>query len=152
MVQGRSQPLAIGWLTYHYIKWCTQPTAERYLCLPNCMQPTPEQIQSLHPGCLDVILWKKLRKNILKNHAKYDIVKLIQNYCSCLKLGWLGGEDFLVPEEKNKHSLRPEFVRCFMSEDGWGLKSEFLSHYPEFLRIWIYGKSSIAQNDLDASI
>ncbi|CAM1506234.1 Fc.00g058750.m01.CDS01 [Cosmosporella sp. VM-42] len=143
---GDPERLAIGWLVYHYIKWRTQPSVERYSRLPNCLKPALEQTSSPHPGCLDLIVWKNLRLNMLKSHSKYDIDNFIHLYCSCLKLRWARDEDVLVPSEEDKFIVRPDFYQCFMSEDGWCLRAEFVSQYPELfegldLRNIIYSTS-----------
>lgn len=130
---GDAERLAIGWLVYHYIKWRTQPTAERYARLPDWIKPGTEQTSSPHPGCLDMVLWKKLRLNILKNYGKYDIDQFIRIYCGSLKLKWSANEAVLVQDTENKYVVRPDFFRRFMSEDGWSLRGDFVSKYPELL-------------------
>lgn len=128
---GNAERLAIGWLVYHYVKWRTQPSMERFSRLPNWIKPELEQTSSRHPGCLDLVLMKGLRLNIVKNHRQYDINRFIRLYCTSLRLRWSSDDEVLVPNETNDYAVRPDFFRRFMSEDGWGLKSEFISQYPE---------------------
>lgn len=128
---GDPERLAIGWLAYHHIKWRTQPTFERFLRLPDCLKPTSEQMWLPHPGCLDMIFWKKLRLNILESYNKYDIDAFMRLYCRCLKLRWSRDEEVLVPGEEDGHVVRPDFLERFMSEGGWGLKDELIAEYPE---------------------
>lgn len=128
---GNAERLAIGWLVYHYIKWRTQPTMERFSRLPNWIKPGLEQTSSRHPGCLDLVLWKGLRLNIVKNYHQYDVNRFLRLYCTCLRLRWSSDDEVLVPNGTDNYVVRPDFFRRFMSEDGWGLKSEFISQYPE---------------------
>jgi len=128
---GDPERLAIGWLTYLHIKWRMQPTFERFLRLPDCLKPTLEQTRLPHPGCLDMIFWKKLRLNLLKNYNKYDMDAVIRLYCRCLKLRWSREEEVLVPGQADGHVVRPDFLERFMCEDGWGLRDMFIREYPE---------------------
>lgn len=129
--QGNPERLAIGWLVYHYIKWRTQPSAERYALLPQFLKPIFEQIWVPHPGSIDLIIWEGLRLKLLKTYDRYDMVKFIRTYCRCLRLRWRWDEDVLVTNAEGTHVLRPDFVERFMSAAGWGLKPEFVTYYPE---------------------
>lgn len=129
--QGNPERLAIGWLVYHYIKWRTQPSAERYALLPGFLKPIFEQIWVPHPGSIDFIVWERMRSKLLKTYDRYDMAKLIRIYCRCLRLRWRWDEDVLVTNAEGTHVLRPDFVGRFMSASGWGLKPEFITYYPE---------------------
>ncbi|KAL1889274.1 hypothetical protein Sste5346_009030 [Sporothrix stenoceras] len=128
---GHPERLAVGWLTYHYIKWRTNPTAERYALLPQFLKPIYEQIWVPHPGSIDLIFWEGLRLKMLKNFDRYDMVKFIRTYTRCLRLRWRWDEDVLVTDALGKHVLRPDYIERFMSAAGWGLKPEFVTYYPE---------------------
>ncbi len=128
---GDAERLAISYLVYHFIKWRTQPSVERYSRLPDCLQLLDEQTSEPHPGCLDLIIWKHLRLNMVKNHNKYDLYKFVRLYCESLCLRWPCNEEVLMVDEEGRHVLRPDFVNHFMSESGWGLRADFVQQYPE---------------------
>ncbi|CAK7205006.1 hypothetical protein SEUCBS139899_007770 [Sporothrix eucalyptigena] len=128
---GHAVRLAVGWQVYQYIKWRTQPTATRYALLPHFLKLTHEQIWMPHPGSLDLIVWEPLRRKMIRDYNKYDVVKFIQQYTRCLRLRWAVDEDVLETNDQGVHVLRPAFVDKFMSESGWGLKPEFRTYYPE---------------------
>ncbi|OAA60272.1 hypothetical protein SPI_05396 [Niveomyces insectorum RCEF 264] len=128
---GELERLAFAWITYHYIKWRTQPSIERYARLPNYLKPLAEQTRSPHPGCLDYVLWKEVRLRMMKSFEKYDIEKFVRLYDGCLRLRWPKDREYLVPTEDGKHVLRPDFITLLMSLDGWGLKPEFIDQYAE---------------------
>lgn len=129
--QGNPERLAVGWLTYHYIKWRTRPSAESYASLPHFLKPIFEQIWVPHPGSIDLIVWEKMRLKMLKLYDRYDMVKFIRTYCRCLRLRWRWDEDILVANAEGMHVLRPDFVERMMNASGWGLKPEFVTYYPE---------------------
>lgn len=131
--RGQAERLAVGWLVYRYIKWRTQPTATRYASLPHFLKPIHEQIWMPHPGSLDLIVWEPLRRRMLRDYDKYDMVKFIRQYTNSLRLRWSWDDDVLVTSSdgSGRYELKPAIVATMMSEAGWGLRPGFRACYPE---------------------
>ncbi|EPE04426.1 hypothetical protein F503_01430 [Ophiostoma piceae UAMH 11346] len=134
--------LSIGIMIYSFVKWRTKPSPERYGRLPEFVRLVPEQAKMSHSGCLDIILWGQLRANIIRNHAKYDVDKVMRKYCSSLRLRWSRDRDMLIPikdnaargdEPKETHRLNPDFYARYTDLSNWGLTSDFQRAYPELL-------------------
>lgn len=130
---GDPERLAAGWLIYSFVKWRTNPTAETFARLPSCLRPTLEQVQLPHNGFLDVLLWEKLRVNIIKHQNKYDITQVLRILGSSLRVKWHRGDSIVESNGDDGLIVRCEFLERFMDEDGWGLSSEFIARYPELL-------------------
>lgn len=130
---GDPERLAAGWLIYSFMKWPINPTAETFARLPSCLRPTPEQLQLPHNGFLDVLLWEKLRVNIIKHQNKYDITQVLRTLGSSLRVKWPRGESLVESNGDDGLIIRYEFLERFMDDDGWGLSSEFITRFPELV-------------------
>ncbi|RTE84365.1 hypothetical protein BHE90_000976 [Fusarium euwallaceae] len=102
--------LAIGWLLF--------------MRLLEYMRPVVEQLQVPHPSYLDMILWKRLRVNLLRTHQTLDLDKVLGLLSCCLKVRWPWGEDILEPGNDGELHIRPQFFEVFTQVEGWGLTSD----------------------------
>ncbi|KAF5024618.1 hypothetical protein F66182_3381 [Fusarium sp. NRRL 66182] len=128
------EKLAIGWLIYSYSKWRFGPTAERFARLPECLQPVPEQLNLPHYSFLDLVLWKKLRANLIKNTHKYNPHEVVAALSHALRVRWSRGETVLERGAEDDLVIRQEFFSKFTCEEGWGLTREFMGRYPELVQ------------------
>lgn len=122
--------LALGWLTYHMIKWMVQPSEERFERLPAFQRPTMEQLCHPHPHYIDFLFWPKLRANIVKHPGVYDNLDVVGMTTCCLKVRWPWNAPYLEPDDDNQFVLKPEFYNTITTLDGWGLTKEFLDRFP----------------------
>ncbi|KAH6971148.1 hypothetical protein BKA56DRAFT_496038 [Ilyonectria sp. MPI-CAGE-AT-0026] len=130
---GDPERLAAGWLIYSFMKWRINPTDETFARLPSCLRPTPEQLQLPHNGFLDILLWEKLRVNIIKHQNKYNITQVLRTLGSSLRVKWPRGDSIVESNGDDGLIIRYEFLKRFMDEDGWGLSSEFITRFPELV-------------------
>lgn len=125
--------LAYGWLLYLLAKWISEPTEARYIQLPSFLKPIREQIQYEHPGCLDGLIWPRLRANLILRQDCYDMEELAGFLACCMKVRWPWGKNFLEPKDDGAFVVRKDFHDTFTSVEGWGLTSEFMRAYPELM-------------------
>jgi hypothetical protein len=124
--------LAVAWLIYAFSKWRAEPTAERYLRLPAYIRPVTEQILLPHLSYLDLIVWERLRTNLIRKYRDYehDIEGVFGTLLRCLRVRWPWGEDFLEPGDDGGLRMSPQFFDMFTRVEGWGLTEEFVQTYP----------------------
>ncbi|KAM5353250.1 hypothetical protein ACJZ2D_016856 [Fusarium nematophilum] len=125
------ETVAIGWLIYVFIKWRENPTAERFARLPDYLKPVAEQLQLPHDSCLDMILWRKLRSNLIRYQNAYNLDHVLEVFSRSLRVKWSRQEILLDVNERDELIVRAEFFERFMSEDGWGLSYKFVNQFPE---------------------
>lgn len=122
--------LALGWLTYHMIKWMVQPSEERFARVPEFQHPTMEQLCRPHPHYIDFLFWPVLRANLVKNQGVYDDLDVVGMTTCCIKVRWPWNAPFLEPNDDNQFVLKPEFFDTITKLGGWGLTKEFLDRFP----------------------
>lgn len=128
-----SECLALGWLAYLFSKWRASPSPETFARLAPFQRPVAIQLQKGHPAALDLMPWPQLRANLVKNWMKFDFVEFAGYASCCIKVRWPWGEDVLERDEEDGFRVRREFMEVFMEEGGWGLTTEFIQRYPEFV-------------------
>ncbi|EYE92317.1 bZIP transcription factor [Aspergillus ruber CBS 135680] len=128
-----SECLALGWLAYLFSKWRATPSPETFARLAPFQRPVAIQLQKGHPAALDLMPWPQLRTNLIKNWTKFDFVEFAGYASCCIKVRWPWGEDVLERDEEDRFQVRLEFMEVFMRESGWGLTTEFIQRYPEFV-------------------
>lgn len=126
--------LAIGWLIYTYCKWRVCLTAELYNQLPIFFRPVMGQLRSIHPHCIDLIIWPQMRLNLISQWENINVINVTGLLSCCLKVRWSWTEDILELDDRDTLHIRKDFYERFMSEAGWGLTSEFIQQYPTFLQ------------------
>ena len=129
-----SECLALGWLVYLFSKWRASPSPETFARLAPFQRPVAIQLQKGHPAALDLMPWPQLRANLVKNWTKFDFVEFAGYVSCCIKVRWPWGEDVLERDEEDGFRVRREFMEMFMEEGGWGLTTEFIQRYPEFVK------------------
>ncbi|KAJ5815256.1 hypothetical protein N7474_007033 [Penicillium riverlandense] len=125
--------LAGGWLAYAFAKWMAEPSKPRFERLPEFLRPVPEQLRHAHPVCIDGVVFRQLRINLIYKPHLYDLDEVLGMLSCCLKVRWPWGKNFLTPSDGAELHILPEFYNTFMSLDGWGLTEEFIHEYPELL-------------------
>jgi hypothetical protein len=125
--------LASGWLVYLFSKWRVSPNPATFERLPSFYRPLMTQIHKGHPSALDLMIWPRLRMNLVENWAKYDFVELIGYLSCCTKIRWEWGKDVLERDSDDNLQIRSEFFDVFTRESGWGLTSEFIEKYPKLM-------------------
>ncbi|KAL4892148.1 hypothetical protein BDV59DRAFT_180940 [Aspergillus ambiguus] len=99
------------------------------------MKPVWGQVQILHPMCLDLITWPKVRINLIRQWQLYRENKddILMLFASCIRLRWPTEESILERNDDNELCIKQSFYETFMSEKGWALTSEFIRSYPELV-------------------
>jgi hypothetical protein len=133
MGSADTERLASGWLIYLMVKWIFEPTEARFLRLPGFLKPTLEQIRHPHPVIIDTLAWPSVRTKLIKNRQAYDLDAVAWSFACCQKVRWPWGKSILEPKDDGTLGIVPDFIRTFMSIEGWGLTSEFIQHYPELV-------------------
>lgn len=128
-----SECLALGWLIYLFSKWRVSPSRETFARLAPFQRPVATQLQKGHPAALDLMVWPQLRVNLIEHWTKLDFVEFAGYASCCIKVRWPWGEDVLERDEEDKFQVRREFMDVFTRESGWGLTTEFIERYPEFV-------------------
>lgn len=128
-----SECLALGWLMYLFSKWRATPSPETFARLVPFQRPVAIQLQKGHPAALDLMPWPQLRTNLIKNWMKFDFVEFAGYMSCCIKVRWPWGEDVLERDGEDRFQVRREFMEVFTRESGWGLTTEFIQRYPEFV-------------------
>lgn len=128
-----SECLALGWLAYLFSKWRATPSPETFARLAPFQRPVAIQLQKGHPASLDLMPWPQLRTNLIKNWTKFDFVEFAGYASCCIKVRWPWGEDVLERDEEDRFQVRREFMEVFTRESGWGLTTDFIQRYPEFV-------------------
>ncbi|KAG2419449.1 hypothetical protein HFD88_004245 [Aspergillus terreus] len=128
-----AERLALGWNNYHVAKWLVSPNPVTYSKISEFMKPVWGQVQMVHPMCLDLITWPKVRIYLIRRWQLYrehkdDIFRML---ASCVRLRWPTEECILERNEDNELCLKPSFYETFMDEKCWALTSEFIKCYPE---------------------
>ncbi|KAF9887789.1 hypothetical protein FE257_009595 [Aspergillus nanangensis] len=125
--------LAVGWKIYHLTKWLISPNPTTYARIPEFLRPVWGQLQILHPMCLDLVTWPKVRLNLIQQWQFYKDHKddLFQTLASCIRVKWPRGESILERNEQNELCIRAEFLDTLMSENGWALTPEVFAIYPD---------------------
>ncbi|KAJ8119721.1 hypothetical protein ONZ43_g3394 [Nemania bipapillata] len=122
--------LAAGWITYHLIKWMTQPSERRFSLLPEFQRPVGEQLCTPHPYFVDCVVWPRLRTNIIKTQHIYDPRDVMGMLSCCMKVRWPWNETFLEPGDDGEFVFKASFRETFMKLEGWGMTKEFLDRFP----------------------
>ncbi|KAJ6171824.1 hypothetical protein N7470_000891 [Penicillium chermesinum] len=112
------EKMAMGLMTYHFTQWIMSPSPERFELVPSFMRPIPEQFKSrIH------LLW-------LWHFYENNRDVLFGMFACCIKIRWPWGESILERDENNELRLIKDFYKRIMSEDGWGITSDFVRQYP----------------------
>ncbi|KAL5365630.1 hypothetical protein BJX96DRAFT_181805 [Aspergillus floccosus] len=128
-----AERLAVGWKVYHVTKWLVSPNPTTYSKIPEFMKPVWGQVQMVHPMCLDLITWPKVRINLIRHWQLYREHKddILRTFASCIRVRWPTEECILERNKDNELCLKQSFYETFMSEKGWALTSEFIRSYPD---------------------
>ncbi|KAI1123502.1 hypothetical protein F5Y10DRAFT_251675 [Nemania abortiva] len=122
--------LAAGWLTYHLIKWNSQPTERRFSLLREFQRPVGEQLCTPHPYFVDYVVWPRLRINIIKTQHIYDPRDVMGMLSCCMKVRWPWNETVLEPGDNGEFVFKVSFRETFTKLEGWGITQEFLDRFP----------------------
>ncbi|KAI0116321.1 hypothetical protein GGR51DRAFT_501018 [Nemania sp. FL0031] len=122
--------LAAGWLTYHLMKWSSQPSERRFSLLPEFLRPVGEQLCNPHPYFVDYVVWPSLRINMIKTQHIYDPRDIMGMLSCCMKVRWPWNENVLEPGDDGEFGFKVSFRETFMKLEGWGMTKEFLDRFP----------------------
>ncbi|KAI2632217.1 hypothetical protein GGR54DRAFT_24886 [Hypoxylon sp. NC1633] len=125
--------LAMGWLSYHLVRWISAPSEERFSRLQDFQKPVDEQLCQSHPYFADFALWPTFRANLIKHQHTYEIEDVIGLTTCCLKVRWPWNKPFLEPGDDGQLAILPDFYNTFTRLEGWGLTKEFSNKYPELI-------------------
>ncbi|EED14378.1 conserved hypothetical protein [Talaromyces stipitatus ATCC 10500] len=128
-----AETVAIGYLIYNYSKWRASPTPATFARLVPFQHPTPLQLEQDHFGGIDMMIWPKMRENMIRRWHELDFVEVFDFLSCCMKVRWPWNKDMLERDAEDNLQIREDFRQIFSREDGWGLTAEFIDRYPMLL-------------------
>ncbi|OOO08044.1 Protein of unknown function DUF3425 [Aspergillus oryzae] len=133
--RSHAEMIAIFWTQFRHLLLFIFPSSENFARCPCWYRPTPARLLHHHPGCLDFIMWPRLRERLSMTWKEHEMETLIRNLILGFKVRTAGFKPdqplIRVKPNNNDLELTNEFEQALTDVSNFSMQANFIAQYPD---------------------